>query len=737
MRLINRIEQKYNKLIKTRAGKILEHLLVLFPPVKTFLVTVVIFGIFIFLYTAGVSIKFFLDREEIVSRITREKEWLYGKGDYKPKPLIRVLDRDGGLIGEILPEKDTRVNMNTCSNMVWISRAAVSSEDRYFYEHAGISLRGVARAFVNNIIALSIREGAGSISMQLARNIFTDRSHTLYRKIYETWAAFQLEYLLSKDEILCLYLNHIYMGEGRIGAAEASWYYFRKPPEKLKPAEAAMIVGLFPSPVRYSPQNNILESLKKQKMVMNTLVRDGWLRENNVDRYINEFVDRYGVDTNPENPDPGSVGAYGASRDFRLHHPAPAANEYVREFLYNILDEDLIREGGLTVYTTIDRQKQAAALMAVRSIVEDVRQKIVNETADPKMLRKIASRLNGVMVSIDPTAGDILAVVGGYSISEGGSMTRRVWKMLRQPGSAIKGFLYALAIDQGFLDIDSRVNDSPININGYSPKNWYKDPYGDMSLRKAVAVSSNTVAVKTLNEMGTEILRDAMGKALELGFFEQRERFKDSLTLALGSGETTPLELARLFGTLLNDGYVVRPRIVLKIEDNDGKVLWDGTEPVLSNTRVISGESAARAVHLLRSVIEMDDGTASWIGRARNKNPDYLPFPVAGKSGTVQTVSEVRKKFPGLRGVHDAWFVGMAPGEVDVVWVGQDEGAPFPGGGSSTAGGAWARYAEIALNDKKGSRFPYQEYLETLYDFKPDADEVLKDKEDGGFFSFF
>lgn len=655
------------------------------------------------LLSLAVLTRFLFDRKEIVSDLQKERQWLTGQGARPAKPLIQILATDGALIGEYLPERESRIPLQACkTQLTWISRAAVSSEDRDFYNHGGVSFRGILRAFVNNILSFRLREGGGSITQQLARNIYIDRSTPgLIRKIYETYAAWLIESQLSKEEILCLYLNKIYMGEGRLGAEEASWFYFRKPPTTLDPAEAAMIVGLFPSPVRYSPLNNIKFSLRKQAMVLSALERDGHLKPGQAETLVKMFKARYEV----TEESPGKIGLYGASRDFRLN-AAPAANDHVRQFLYDNLPEEIVREGGLVVHTTIDPLKQQAALESVRRGVEKVRADMVRQSkAEPGATERYARRLNGTLISMDARTGELRALVGGYGVVETGS-SDRIWKMQRQPGSAIKGFLYAVAIEDG-LDSEADVVDEAVNIDGYQPRNSYGTYLGTMSLRQAVARSSNTVAVRTLHNMGVSEFRDKLGAALELSYSEARERFPANLSLALGSAEVTPLELARMYSILLNEGSTVRPYLIRKVEDKDGALLWEHVQG--GSSRVLSGESCARSVDLLQSVLDPEDeGTAGWIGKQRKNNPAYLPFPVAGKSGTVQTVQDVKNKFPGLAGVHDAWFVGLVPGEVSIVWIGQDEGAPFPGGGGGTAASIWAEYANTSFKGLKGE-FPFFE----------------------------
>ena len=687
-------------------------------------VGVLVVGFVLFVY-----IDYALDSGRISQSIGEYREWLQGGGTRPVKPPIRIYARDGRtLIGEYLPERGSRINMRQCGELDWLKKAAVSAEDRAFFDHGGISYRGILRAVINNVRHLQFREGGGSITQQLARNLFTDRRATLYRKLYETFVAFRLERELEKEEILCLYLNKIYMGEGRIGAEEASWFYFRKPPWKLDAAEAAMIVGLFPSPVRYSPLNNIEKSLRKQKAVFKAMVDQNVIKAAEVDQNLKAFYKRYGVGTDPEDLDPGKIGLYGASRDYRINQ-APSANEYVRSFLYANFDEELVRRGGLRVVTTVDPVRQRAALRAVRARVEAVRARLLkNEKVPPKKMERIARRLNGVLVSLDPRTGNIQAVVGGYEVTEG-NMTNRVWEMKRQPGSAIKGFLYAVAIDESLLEPGQEVIDEKINYGGYSPRNPYRTYKGKMTLRSAVARSVNTVAVKTLDDLGVDRFRRRLSEALQLGYFESRERFPGSLSLALGTGEMTPLELARVHAMILNDGRTVAPRLVLKVITPDRRVIWEDDE-LPEGDSVLSPRACAAALYLLSGVTQDEEGTASWIGKRQRQKKKYLPFPVAGKSGTVQSVAAHYKKFPGMFGVHDAWFVGLAPEEATVVWVGHDEGAPFPGSGSGVAGSIWSRYAQGALPGRVEGEFPPIEVRPIEIPDDDPATELLENYQD-------
>ena len=666
------------------------------------------------LLVGTVFIVYLFNRGKIATDLDELRLELTGQGPGAGQDgAIKIYSRHKKLIGEYLPRRGSRLTMDRCAKLNWLNKAAVSSEDREFYNHGGVSYRGVARAFINNITSFSVREGAGSITMQVARNLFADRSYPgLPRKIYETFVAFQIEGKLEKKEILCLYLNKIYMGEGRIGSEEAARFYFQKPPEELTAAEAAMIVGLFPSPVYYSPLNNTRFSLHKQKMVMTAMVRDGHTNEKLKDFALKQFRKKWKVSFDGKKYHPGKIGKFGASRDFR-RNAAPAANEYVKKFLYDNLSEEIIQRGNLRVYTTIDYNRQRSAESAIRNRVAVVRAAMLKggkkNRLSEKKRRAISHRLNGVLISMEPRTGDVFAVMGGYRTTEGGVMTHRAWTMRRQPGSCMKGFLYASALDQNVYHLNSKVTDRHINYGGYSPRNWYRGYKGEMSLRKAVALSVNTIAVTTLKKLGVGPYRSRLSAALELGFLDLRKRFPGNLSLALGSAEMTPIEVARVYSTFLNGGYMVRPRLVIKILDAGDNEIWAAEKPrePETSTQVLSPEAGAGGVELMRGIFEKKyAGTMGWVSARRDKNFNYLPFPIAGKSGTVQMVPAHRKKFPGMPGVHDAWFVGLVPGEVTVLWFGHDAGAPFPGGGSSTGGKTWVAYAQDALPGIVSGDFP-------------------------------
>ena len=687
--------------------------------------------VFLFIYTASVFVSYFWNRAQIGQDLEEYRQWVYGTGTRQKAPPIKIYAANGALLGEYLPERGSWITMSACSELKWLKAATIAAEDQEFYSHGGVSYKGILRAAWRNLRSFALREGGGTLTQQLARNLFTGRERSFYRKLYETLIAFQMEGQLTKEEILCLYLNKIYMGEGRIGAEEASWFYFQKPPWKLDAAEAAMIVGLFPSPVYYSPLNNIELSLMKQNYVLEQLVKNERLQSSEAKRAMRNFLKNYEIKTG-EMPGPGRVGLYGASRDFRFNI-APAVNEYVKKFLYESLPEDLILEGGIQVYTTIEPKRQALSLQMMRTQIYSLRQTMLkqNYRVEPEKLSKWVERLNGAFVALDAKDAKILAVVGGYSITEG-SMTQRIWSMLRQPGSSIKGFLYASAIDEKNLHLNSMVVDEPFEMGDYKPRNWNNKYLGQVPLARAMAMSINTVAVKTLRDMGIAAFRGRLAQALDLKVFEKQERFPNNLSLALGSGELSPLELAQLYASLVNGGYFVRPYLITRIEDHKSQVLWEKPSDSTPAEPFLSPEACAGALKLMEFVFDPDlEGTAEFIGKRRRRDPNYLPFPIAGKTGTVQIPEQHKERYRGMSGVRDAWFVGIVPQELAVLWFGQDEGVPIPGSGSRAAA-AWASYAQQALlGSKLGETFPETEDINENTEASAEQEQLEEETKEG------
>ena len=643
------------------------------------------------------SFSYFKKYEE---EINDWKRWLYGKSKEIPTPIIhKIYDRNQELIGEYTSVIGSYIPLNRCKKIPWLNQITVISEDKDFYQHNGVSIKGIIRAMLYNIRKGGLYQGGGTITQQLSRTLFTGHEKNFLRKILETIFAKKLEQEFTKEEILCLYLNKIYMGNGRYGAEEASWFYFNKPPDSLNVAEASFLVGLYPSPEKYNPLNNIKLALQKQEIVMNKLVESGLITEEQKTKERNKFIQEYQI--KPSENDSGKIAQYGASKFFRLNK-SPTLNEYVKNFLEENIIRDILQKKSLNIYTTIDLKSQQIALNALREKIKSYRKK--NQELYEKHLldKNLANQIEGVLVSIDIPTGHVRALVGGYEIFDTGIMNYRIFRMKRQVGSTIKGFLYALALERNIYQIDSTVIDEPVIFKDYKPKNWYNGYLGEIPLRKAIARSTNTVAVKTLNQIGIDYFRDEITQILGISFHDAKNRFPRNLTIALGSFELTPLELNLLYAAILNQGYKIVPIIIQKIETEDGITLYEDYT-VQKNISIIKPETSANILELLRSVVDEDeDGTAGWIGKLKKENPHFLPYDIAGKSGTTQIPSEIRKKYNHLYGVRDSWFVGMIPTNVTTVWLGHDKGIPFQGQAVSI----WVDYISKTFPDPIPEKFP-------------------------------
>ena len=490
------------------------------------------------------------------------------------------------------------------------------------------------------------------------------------------------------------------MGEGRIGAKDASLFYFRKLPKNLNAAESAMIVGLFPAPSLYSPLNNIEKSLRKQEVVLDRLVKHGHLREAEKKEAVRKFYLNYHISLSNDYAPSGTIGLYGVNRYFKKN-AAPSVNEYVRLFLLDRFSLNVIGNG-LKVYTTIDMPKQLEARYAIQAATRKLRGQLASNLSESHSFKEsILNGLNGVFIAVDPVSWDIQVMVSGFSYSEKGYLNRAT-QMLRQPGSAIKGLLYALAIENQLVN-GSVLVDEPININGYKPRNWYKGYKGSVSIEEAVAMSVNTIPVKLLSKIGVSAFKNKIVMSSGITASDRKNNLPHNLTLALGSGELSPLELASIYTAILNLGVRKRTRLIRRIETLSGEVLYEDFND--EEKRVLSEDACIQVIELLRSVVEHEKGTSYWISAQMKKNG--LSFPIAAKTGTVQGYHKNLKKYGQKRGVNDVWYVAVVPGEVDLVWFGHDRGFPFQGSGGYTGGGVWLEYASKTLKKSAPEEFPF------------------------------
>ena len=665
--------------------------------------------------------------------------------DYQPKLPLRVYTEEGALIAEFGEERRAYIKIeNVPKNM---KDAVLAIEDRRFYQHGGIDAKGVLRAIKNNVTGRA-HEGASTITMQVAKNFFTSPNgrRNIVTKVNEALLAVKIEHNLSKDQILELYINQIYLGQRAYGFAAASQMYYGKPLNKLNLAEAALLAGLPKAPSNYNPFINPKRAITRQHEVLRDMQRYGFISEKVYKKALKQ---------------PLRFKASKQSRDVSAEYVA----EIVREQLYAQYQDD-IYSSGIKVYTTIQKASQEAANVAVREgvmnydlrhgyrgpektldlaeLLEEDENALASALDDldtvngfePALITSISpkgvhvNRKNGeyltisgsglafvekmlhdkdpakrrlkpgavvrivkqgegwhiaqlpqveaALVALDPENGAIRALVGGFDFNQ--NKYNHVTQARRQPGSSFKPFVYSAALEKGYTPA-TVMEDAPLNFSAsqtgnkaWSPQNYENTFEGAMSLRKALAHSVNTVAIRLLHDIGPSYAQNYITR---FGF--AADDHPPYLTMALGAGSTTPMQMAGAYAVFANGGYRVKPNLITKIVDHNGKVLVRNKFTQAGNgaARVIDARNAFIMNSMLQSVIE--NGTAM---RALNLGRSDL----AGKTGTTNEHI-------------DAWFAGYSPRQVAVAWIGFDKPRPM-GSGETGAGAAlpmWIRYMAGAL----------------------------------------
>ncbi|EMY77784.1 transglycosylase [Leptospira weilii serovar Ranarum str. ICFT] len=656
------------------------------------LILTTIFQFLIFLYY----------KDSIYHELDSLKSGLAREGQREgPKQIISIFDRNNLLLGEYNRGATLNLSLKQCNLLGTVQKTLIAAEDQDFYSHSGFSFKGVLRAFWRNLISFQIRQGGGTITQQLARNLFTERKrNSISRKIYETILAFYIESKLGKSEILCLYVNKAYFGQNSYGIEEASRFYFNKPASKLSYAEAALLVGILPAPSLYNPVRNTSSAMKKQKSVLDLLVKTEILAEKEAAKKANEFRAFYQIDENdPENPY-GRIAKSGTNKLYRVNH-APELNEYIIKYLYDTFESVQNSTENVQIYTTIELTKQVALKRILNGDIDSLRWSFRNGSKlGYEEAKNYSSGIQGVVITMEPRTGEVLAISGGGNLSDPYQSMTRAFYMKRQVGSALKGFLYSAAIEEGIIDENTELDDSPVNIAGYKPRNWYGSYLGKISVAKALQRSVNTVAVKVLKDLGISKYIDYIQDGLGLSSFETK-RFPKNLTLALGSADFSLLEVGTLYSEIVNGGTAVEPAVLRKVVVG-GDTYYQNDSIGSGGKRIFKESTCASILEFLKSVFETG-GTASWIGDKKKRNSEYLNYDIAGKSGTVESENATYEKL-GLKGSRDVWFVGLTPTEVTVVWFGHDEGVPIPGSGSSVAASTWAKYAQTAIRPKEDAR---------------------------------
>ncbi|MFC5651279.1 transglycosylase domain-containing protein [Paenibacillus solisilvae] len=518
----------------------------------------------------------------------------------------------------------------------YLIEATLAIEDQRFYDHLGFDMKGMARAALVNVEHLSTKQGASTLTQQLARNLYLTHERTWSRKLKEAMYTIQLEMHYSKDEILSLYLNQIYYGHGAYGAEAAAEQYYGKHASELTLAESAMLAGIPKGPKYYSPYMDMKNAKDRQKTILHTMADQGIIPRTDADAAALELL---------------KFQPLGSSKQDGI---APFFRDYVHYMAVDKLgiDERLLSEGGIRIYTTLDPDAQRAAEQAVAD----------GMPAD--------SGQQAALVSIDPRTGYIKAMVGGRDYKT--NQFNRVFAQTRQPGSSFKPIVYLTALQGGVMTPVSKFKSAPTTFTydegrkTYAPNN-YNDKYVNdfIDMRQAIASSDNIYAVNTIMKVGPERVIEM---ARKLGI---ESTLKPLPSLALGTFPVSPFEMASAFGTFANGGKHVEPTAILRIEDSKGSVLYEAKP---NTAQVVDPAYAYVLTSLMESVFDTG-GTGSRVSGMINR-------PVAGKTGTTAT---------------DAWLVGYTPELTTAVWVGYDKGRKLTQAEAHRAAPIFAAYTEKAL----------------------------------------
>ena len=665
--------------------------------------------------------------------------------DYRPKVPLRVMTADGVLIGEFGEERRSVIRAEQAPGV--LVNAILAAEDERFFEHVGIDPWGILRSATTNLLTASKAQGASTITMQVARNFYLSTEKTFTRKLFEVLLAIEIERKLSKNQILELYLNQIFLGRRAYGFAAASQIYFNKPVQRVSLAEAAMLAGLPKAPSAFNPVVNPRRAKVRQEYVLGRMLKLGMITEAEFRRAILE-----------------NLKVMGRADDYAVN--AAYLAEMVRIQIYNQFREEAYNRG-LTVFTTVRSYEQRAAYDALRSGLlnfdrklgwrgpearielppdaaarQDAVDDVINDKPDSDRLftavvtevakdKVVVSRsqgrqfnitgnglqfarkgletdapqnlrlrpgavvriglmdsgeweitqlpeVEGAFVALQADTGAVRALVGGFDFRR--SEFNNVTQAYRQPGSTLKPFVYGAALEKGFSPA-TLINDAPVSFDPgetggepWEPKN-YDDKYeGVLTMRQALAKSKNMVSIRILNRIGPRFGQSYLSR---FGF--EAERNPPYLTLALGAGGVTPMQMATGYAAIANGGFRVTPYFIDRVIDESGNLLSQ-TEPARAEReapRIIEPQDVFILNSMLQDVIRVGTGRkALSLGRA----------DLAGKTGTTNNAQ-------------DAWFAGYQRNMAALAWVGYDQ--PRSLGERETGGGLalpiWIDFMQEAL----------------------------------------
>jgi penicillin-binding protein 1A len=666
--------------------------------------------------------------------------------DYRPKLPLRIYSVEGDLLGEFGEERRKLTPIAEIPKIM--SNAVLAIEDARFYQHGGVDYLGVLRAGLANV-GKAKSQGASTITMQVARNVYLSSEKTFTRKIYEILLTFKLEHSLSKDQILEIYMNQIFLGNRAYGFAAAAETYFGKQLKDITIAEAAMLAGLPKAPSAYNPISNPKRARTRQQYIIDRMLENGFItakeasdaksEELNVRsgpdttkihaEYIAEMVrqmmySQYGDETYTRGLNVQTTvhsseqdAAYKALRrgimdyERRQIYRGPeqfvtltGTEQEIEDYIDDVLDEhpdngDVMSAVVLEADTKhIKAMRQAGEVLEITGDGLRPAQSGLSDKATPNIkirrgavirVAKLAKggweitqlpEVEGAFVAIDPRDGSIRALVGGFDFAK--NKFNHVTQAWRQPGSSFKPFIYSAALEKGFTP-STVINDAPLffdaGVTGgqpWEPKNYDGTYDGPMTLRRGLAKSKNMISIQILQSIGTQYAQDWIAR---FGF--DPEKHPPYLTMALGAGSVTPMQMASAYSVFANGGYRINPWLISKISEQRGKVLMESPAVELNEAqRAIEARNAFLMTSLLQEVTR--SGTAAR-AQATLKRPD-----VYGKTGTTNDSM-------------DAWFAGYQPTITAVTWIGYD--TPRKLGDRETGGGlslpVWISFMETALKN--------------------------------------
>jgi len=664
--------------------------------------------------------------------------------DYRPKMPLRIFSADSVLIGEFGEERRNLVHFKDIPDVM--KKAVLAIEDDRFYEHGGVDYWGILRAAIHNAVGGGGKQGASTITQQVARNFFLSSEQTIKRKVYEMLLAWKIEKNLSKDQILEVYMNQIYLGQRAYGFSSAAQIYFGKNLKDISVAEAAMLAGLPKAPSAYNPVVNPKRARARQQYILQRMHELGYINDK---QYEAAKAEELKVKTD--------------SSEFGVH--AEYVAEMARQLVYEQFKEDTYTRG-LNVFTTITKADQDAAYLALRKGVMDYEKRhayrgpeayidipAAKEEADDAIETELADHpdsddiiaamvlqatpqqivavtasgeeikisgpglemgrawlsdknppnkrirrgavirvmqegtawevtqmpeIESAFIAASTQDGSIKAMVGGFDYNR--NKFNHVTQAWRQPGSSFKPFIYSASLERG-LSPATVINDAPISFDAgqtggqaWEPKNYDGKYEGPMTMRKGLTKSKNMISIRILHKIGAKYGQEY---ATRFGF--DPDKNPPYLTLALGAGNVTPIQMAGAYAVFANGGYKVSPYLISKVTDANGKVLSQAKPDLAGDehNRVIDERNAFLMDSMLKDVVRFGTATRALV----LKRPD-----IAGKTGTTNDSI-------------DAWFAGYQPKLVGIAWIGYDQ--PKNLGNKETGGGLalpiWINYMQKAL----------------------------------------